>query len=89
MLTAPGLEREKIKVVAISVGVGGVCGGLGRAAPGPDAGPRRAWPGGRQPGRDADAGHPGGRDDRGRRRGRDQHRRRAAARGAAAAAAGP
>jgi hypothetical protein len=25
-LTAPGLEREKIKVVAISVGVGGVCG---------------------------------------------------------------
>jgi hypothetical protein len=24
LLTAPGLEREKIKVVAISVGVGGV-----------------------------------------------------------------
>ena len=28
LLTAPGLEREKIKVVAISVGVGGVCGEL-------------------------------------------------------------
>ena len=29
MLTAPGLDREKIKVVAISVGDGGVCGALG------------------------------------------------------------
>ena len=28
MLTAPGLDREKIKVVAISVGDGGVCGEL-------------------------------------------------------------
>ena len=25
LLTAPGLDREKIKVVAISVGDGGVC----------------------------------------------------------------
>ena len=28
LLTAPGLDREKIKVVAISVGDGGVCGEL-------------------------------------------------------------
>ena len=28
MLTAPGLDIEKIKVVAISVGDGGVCGEL-------------------------------------------------------------
>jgi len=28
LLTAPGLDREKIKVVAISVGDGGVCGAL-------------------------------------------------------------
>jgi hypothetical protein len=28
LLIAPGLEREKIKVVAISVGDGGVCGEL-------------------------------------------------------------
>jgi hypothetical protein len=26
LLTAPGLDREKIKLVAISIGVGGVCG---------------------------------------------------------------
>jgi hypothetical protein len=28
LLTAPGLDREKIKVVAISIGDGGVCGEL-------------------------------------------------------------
>ena len=29
LLTDPGLDREKIMVVAISVGDGGICGALG------------------------------------------------------------